>query len=92
MIIVVPYQRMKPQTRSSSAGRKPKRSVVAVERGLAVGLFCVVVLSTFDGCPRFIEQRVGTREVAAVERVNGVVAGFDRLLVVLGTVLRPRRR
>jgi hypothetical protein len=51
-----------------------------------------VVLGALDGRSRFIEQRAATGEVAVCERVSRVLAGFDRLLMVVRTVLRTRRR
>jgi hypothetical protein len=49
---------------------------------------CVVVLDALDRRTRFIEQRPATGEVAVGKRVSGVLAGFDRLLVGVRTVLR----
>jgi hypothetical protein len=82
---------MKPQTRSSSAGRQPKRSVVAVERGLAVSLFCVV-LGALDGADGFIEQRAATGEVAAVERVKRVLAPLSSSSRIVTAVVVAVRR
>ena len=69
-----------------------KQSVVAIIGGLAVGLLCIVVLGVLDHRPRSIEQRPGTGEVDVAERVNGVLARFDRVVVVrvgLGVVGEP---
>ena len=58
-------------------------SLVVVPCRFAAGLPALIVLGALDGRTRFIEQQPGTGEVAAVERVSGMLAGFDRLLVVL---------
>jgi hypothetical protein len=55
-----------------------ERSVVPVVGGLGGGLPCVVVLDALDGRTRFIEERPSMREVAVFERINRVLAGFDR--------------
>jgi hypothetical protein len=46
------------------------------------------VLGALDGAGGFIEQRAATGEVAIGKRVSRVLAGFDRLLMDLGMVLR----
>ena len=58
-------------------------SIVAVVSGLVVGLLCLVVLRTLDRSLRFIEEIAGVDEVAVFERAKRMLAGFDRVLVVL---------
>jgi hypothetical protein len=88
IIIVVPYQQVKPGIWDFGVGWRPRKSIIAVVGGLAVGLLRVVVLGALDSRTRFVEQRLATGEVAIGKRVSGVLAGFDRLLMVVRTVLR----